>query len=146
MEKIATTYTNLGTAYPFWFKLGRFCISGGAGAAINIGILFLLTHIFSVWYLLSSVIAFLISFCASFIFQKFWTFGDTKTERLHVQAGWYLIVAVVNLALNISIMYALVEWAGFHYIGAQLISSATIALESYFAYQAIFKASQQVRS
>src|SRR3989344_202517 len=52
-------YRVLSTSYPSLMRIVRFVVSGGTATAVNLGILFVLTHLFGLWYLLSSVIAFL---------------------------------------------------------------------------------------
>jgi len=117
-----------------YFKICRYLISGGTAAAVNIGILFLLTHYGHVWYLLSSVISFLISFGVSFSLQKFWTFKDHNKENIHKQGSVYLLVTLTNLGINILLMYMLVQYIGLHYIIAQIITGGLIAIASYFVY------------
>ncbi len=121
-------------------KIVRFIISGGTGAATNIGILFLFTDVFQVWYVYSSVVAFLGSSVVSFILQKFWAFKDHSRDNIHKQAAMYFLVLLSGLGTNTFILYILVEFAGLHYLMAQIIGSALVAFWSYFAYQRfIFK-------
>ena len=88
------------------------------------------------WHLVSFVFAFFVSF----VLHKFWTFGDRSQEGMHMQMGAYLFVAVVNLSLNTLLVYLFVEQTGLHYIIAQILASALIAIESFFVYQRfIFK-------
>ncbi len=119
-------------------KWVRFFISGGTGAAVNVGVLFILTHVAHVWYLFSSIVAFVIAVCVSFIMQKYWTFQDKEREGIHVQASWFGLLALVNLGLNTLLMYVCVDGLGLHYIIGQIIASLLIALESYFVYRVIF--------
>jgi dolichol-phosphate mannosyltransferase len=116
-------------------KLVRFVISGGAATLTNLGILYVLTNLFHVWYLLSSVAAFIISFFVSFALQKFWTWKDHATESLHRQAGAYFAVTLTGLGLNTLFMYLLVDKAGLQYLVAQIIASAVIAVFNFFMYQ-----------
>jgi putative flippase GtrA len=116
-------------------KLFRFLVSGGSAAALNIGVLYLCTHIAGIWYIASSVIAFVISFFASFVLQKFWTFADRTIHLVKKQLFTYLMIALINLWLNTMLLYAFVEWVHVHYVVAQIIASALLAVESYFLYQ-----------
>ncbi len=120
-------------------QLMRFGFSGAFGAALNIGILFVLTRFAGLWYLISAAIAFVVSYAVSFILQKYWTFKEKSAERAPVQAGMYLAVALTNLALNTGLMYMFVEHAQVQYLIAQALSSMLIAVESYFVYRYIFK-------
>ena len=71
-------YRSLSSSHPTQMRIVRFLISGSSAAGINLGTLFVLTHFFDVWYLLSSVVAFSVSFFVSFTLQKFWTFNDAS--------------------------------------------------------------------
>ncbi len=113
----------------------RFLISGGTATAVNVGTLYVLTEFAGLWYILSSVVAFVLAFCVSFTMQKWWTFAERSTHRVGSQAGLYFAVALGNLGLNTLLLYVLVEWFGLWYVIAQLIASAIIAAESFLLYR-----------
>lgn len=115
----------------------RFLISGGFAFFANIGVLYLATDVFGVWYLASSVLSFISAFFVSFSMQKFWTFKNRETDRMTSQLGMSLVMAVVNLGLNTGMMYLLVEDGHFHYLIAQVITAGIIAIETYFIYKHI---------
>ena len=128
-------YRVLSTSYPSLMRIVRFVVSGGTATAVNLGILFVLTHLFGLWYLLSSVIAFLGAFFVSFTMQKYWTFEDDSTSRLRSQALIYLSIILVGLGVNTALIYSFVEYARLHYVVAQLISGIFIAVMNYFSYK-----------
>lgn len=113
----------------------KFLISGGAAAVVDLGSLYMLTEVFHVWYLLSAVLAFVLAFGVSFALQKFWTFDDHALDVIHKQLALYLLLASVGLGLNTLFMYGLVDHAGFHYLTAQIIASACIAVMNFFVYK-----------
>ncbi|MDO8590606.1 MAG: GtrA family protein [bacterium] len=118
-----------------YWKIVKYLISGGTAAMVNLVLLYILTDLFGVWYLTSGVIAFSAGFIVSFVFQKFWTFSDHRREVMHIQAGAYLVVGIVNLGLNTLFIYLLVTYAGFHYLWAQIVSGVVIACQSFFVYK-----------
>lgn len=113
-------------------RLLRYLISGGTAAAIDLGVLYILTDFFLIHYLWSAIWAFVISFFVSFLLQKFWTFQDTETNRMHVQMTVYFLVAVANLTLNTLLMYLFVDRFHIWYVLAQILASGLIACESFF--------------
>jgi len=117
-----------------WSKLVRYVFSGGLAAFTNILLLFILTDIVHMWYLISSILSFLVAFIVSFVLQKFFTFQDHTTNGLHGQAFVYLIVTGTNLLINTGLIYMFVEFAHIHYIPAQILTSILIAIESYVIY------------
>jgi putative flippase GtrA len=121
-------------------KILKYLISGGIAAITNLSILYVFTEYVHVWYLISSGFAFIGSFFVSFGLQKFWTFADASVHMIVKQLMVYFFVALINLGLNTLMMYGFVEYGDIHYILAQIITSAFIAMGSYFVYKhLIFK-------
>ena len=134
-----------GTALFQWLgklgQFGRFLIAGGTAFAINIIALYALTELLHIYYLVSTVIAFLVSFVVSFTLQKFWTFQDNSKDQLHLQLPLYLTMQVVNLGLNAGLMYVLVEYFRVWYILSQVIITIVLAIIVFFINKFyIFKA------
>lgn len=121
-------------------KILRYLFSGGTAAATDLGLLYVFTDVFGMWYLLSSVIAFIFAFMVSFTLQKFFTFQDHGVDGVRSQALAYLGVTSTNLALNTGLIYLFVQYTGLHYLSAQVITSIFIAIESFVVYSMfIFK-------
>ena len=129
--------------YEFAFKrqtVIKFIISGGTAAIVNLLLLYFFTDIVGLWYITSSVLSFIVAFVVSFCFQKFWTFQDGSTDKMHTQVAFYLVVTVTNLCINTFFIYLLVEFFAVHYLFAQIITGIIIACESFFVYRIfIFK-------
>lgn len=123
------------------YTIMRFGVSGGIATAVNLAILFALTEIFGVWYLLSAIFAFLLAFIVSFSLQKFWTFADFNINQFHTQATKYFLFSGINLALNTVLMYVFTDLLGVWYFLSQIFVAAIIAVESFLVYRfIIFKA------
>ncbi len=117
--------------------LVRFIISGGAAAVVYFLLLYFFTEILWLWYLISSAVAFILSFLVSFVLQKFWTFRDS---RLHAHVVWrqlilHVLVAVVTLLINTGILFILVDIAGLWYMFAAFITAFVLGILSFFIYR-----------
>lgn len=121
--------------YRRYGALVRFLISGGSAAAVLLTLLYFFTDILGLWYLVSSVLAFLGAFVVSFTLHKFWTFADSSLERAPTQAAAHFTAGLVNLGLNTLFLYILVDYVGVHYLVSQIIVSGTIAIGSFFVYK-----------
>ena len=110
----------------------RFLISGGSAFTATIVALYIFTDIFHIYYLFSTVLAFLIGFCVSFIMQKFWTFRDHSRDQMHLQLVLYLVMQGANLALNTFFMFVFVEYLHIWYLLSQFIIALGLAFGSYF--------------
>lgn len=116
-------------------RIIRYLISGGTAAAIDIGLLYLFVKLLHFWYLGSAVAAFIITFAASFLLQKFFTFKEDSRERVPVELSTYLFVSLINLGLNTLGMYLCVGILHVHYLAAQFIVNGILAVYSYFIYK-----------
>lgn len=116
-------------------QLLRFLVSGGMAFLANIVIMYLLTDRLGVWYLLSSVFAFIGAFVVSFSMQKYWTFRNRESDRMSAQLGMSLLLACANLGVNTVLMYIFVDHFHLHYLAAVICSAGLIAVETYFIYK-----------
>jgi putative flippase GtrA len=109
----------------------RFLVAGGIGFGINIVSLYVFTDVFHVYYIISTVLAFLIAFSVSFTLQKSWTFKDASRENMHVQLSMYLAMQLTNLGLNTGLMYVFVEYLHIWYIFSQVIITTILSIVVY---------------
>ncbi len=128
-----------GEFLPRLLRIFRFIVSGTAGAAVHLGLLYSLTEYGKLWYLYSAIIAFLFAFAVSFSLQKFWTFQCDDVAKIRRQLPLHLSLAIINLGLNTLLIYVLVESFNLWYMLAQVIVSILIAFETFFALRRIFR-------
>lgn len=105
-------------------QLIKFCIVGGIGTIINLGILYILVEFFNVWYIFSAIFAFIISLTNNFILNKFWTFKNYLKQKfiLTIQYLKFFIVSVFALGINLIFLYIFVEYFHLWYIFSQFLS------------------------
>jgi putative flippase GtrA len=139
IDQLKSYYNKADINHPRRMKIMRYIISGGMATATNLLFLFILTDLIGVWYVLSAVFSYVISFVVSFSMQKYWTFKDNSSDRIGAQAVWYISVTTANLGLNTLGIFLLVHYGHFHYLLAQLVVSLLIAIESFFIYRLVFR-------
>lgn len=109
----------------------KYACSGGIGAAINLLILYILTDKIGIWYLTSSVVAFIISLLVGFFLQKFWTFRDNGFTHLKKQLTIYIILGGINFFLSPTLLYVFVERFHIWYVLAAVFVMGTLAIVNY---------------
>jgi glycosyltransferase involved in cell wall biosynthesis/putative flippase GtrA len=113
----------------------RYLIAGLTGASTQIGLLYVFTDIAGFWYIYSSLLAFTIAIIMSFSLQKFWTFADRETGKIHHQFARYIGVAIMGIFINTAFMYVLVDIFGIWYIFSQVIAGGIIAVLNFLMYK-----------
>lgn len=123
---------------PQLLQIARFLSAGGLGVLLYYLILYILTDIVGVWYVVSAVIASIVNYSSNFILQKFWTFGNKDTRHIHRQAGKYVAMVAGLLVMNALMLYVLVEFVHLWYLAAQVIVTVLLTAASYLASRRIF--------
>mgnify|MGYP001584871578 CR=1 FL=1 len=124
------------------YQVIRFLISGGIAAGVQLGTLYVVTHVLGLWYMYASLIAFVLAFATSFTLQKFWTFEEKDTRLLHSQALSCFVFALVGIAVNSTLLYVFVEYFGMQYLSGQIVVSALLAVLNFQFYRIVFKISE----
>lgn len=119
----------------FLGKTFRYLVSGGAAFSFDLFCLYVLADLLKIWYLVSSIAAFILAFFLGFSLHKFWTFKNKDITILHKQLGVYFTVTLANLGVNTLLIFSFVDFLKINYLIAQIVSSLLIALYSFFLYQ-----------
>ncbi|MBU2265109.1 GtrA family protein, partial [Patescibacteria group bacterium] len=101
-------------------------------------ILYILTDVAGMWYMISAVIASVVNYGSNFVLQKFWTFRNKKTNDIHRQAFKYAIMVTSLFLANLLFLYMLVEYARLWYLVAQVIATILLTIISYLVSRRIF--------
>jgi len=95
---------------PTLWEFIKYCIVGGTGTIIDVGIYTVLTRIFHFYYILATGISVFIAIFNNFLLNKHWTFKKGKSGRTTKEYLKFFIVSVINYFLHIGIMYSIVEF------------------------------------
>lgn len=124
--------------YPLFFQIihrhktgVKYVFSGGMAATVNLFFLYFLTDIIGIWYLTSSVIAFILSFFTSFFLQKFWTFRDGSLKHIKKQFFIYIIMGAANFFSGPALLFVFVEFFHIWYLFGQIFVMGGLAILNY---------------
>jgi putative flippase GtrA len=101
-------------------KFLRYTVVGGGCALLNLAVLWLLTSVLGLHYLVSSAISFFALTPVGFWLQKLVTF---RTPRAAAPFEWprYFLTMGSSLAANLALMYLLVDMLGLWYLAASVV-------------------------
>jgi len=99
----------LNKGEPFvWFLL-----IGILSTGVDIGLLYVFTEYFKIWYLVSGAVSYSCGIVISYRLNKCITFHDKRTDILR-QFSLFAAVSVSSLLLNMTVLYILVDMFRFH--------------------------------
>lgn len=103
-----------------WVKFLTYSVVGGGCALLNLALLWLLTSLLGLHYLVSTMIAFFALTPVGFWLQKLVTF---RTPRAAAVFEWprYFVTMGLSLAANLSLMYVLVSLLDVWYLAASVV-------------------------
>ena len=90
-----------------WVQLGKFCVVGVIGYAINLlGVYRPLIHA-GVHYLAAATCSFLVAVTCNYILNRYWTFHDRRAGI--ASQGWrFFIVSLASLGANLLVLHLLI--------------------------------------
>jgi len=100
----------------FFFQLAKFGAVGAANFSVDLGVLSLLTYIFSVYtgnlVGLFKIISFIAAVTNSYFWNKFWSFGDKSSSDIKEEYSKFLLVSVIGAGVNVGTFWILINILG----------------------------------
>lgn len=78
----------------------RFAAVGASGAVVDFGVLNLLTLIFYVNFVAASVVSFIMAVINNFIWNRLWTYPDSRSKAVSHQLIQFSLINVVGLIIR----------------------------------------------
>lgn len=114
--------------------LFRFGIVGLSGVAVNMVILWYLTEILDIYYVLSSVVATEVSILTNFGFNELWTFDkfSENNKSLGTKALEFNIVYAFGLVINVAVLWIATEYFQIYYLIANCMGIIVAFVWNFF--------------
>lgn len=112
-----------GPVWKEWTRILRFGLVGLSGIFVNMGLLYALTEIAGLYYLVSAAIAIELSIVNNFVWNDVWTFKSARNLRFGRRIQRILsfqAVSMGGLVINMATLYILADIAGVYYLVANL--------------------------
>lgn len=100
----------------------KFAVVGGTGTLINLGILYLLTTVAGIYYMLSAIFSFLVAMTSNFFLNKIWTFKENIKSDVGKKYVKFGTISIIALGVNLTFLYIFTEIAGIYYLISQALA------------------------
>lgn len=125
IKEIIYYFNNLVNYIPYKKKIiiefFKFSCVGLLGTFINLGVLYLFTEYYQIYYVYSSLYAFVVAVTVNFVLNKIWTFDEGIFVNLIKKYFKFLIISMFSLLINIILLVIFTEIFGIYYIFSQII-------------------------
>ena len=92
--------------------------------------LYMLTEFLNVYYLISSIISFLLSIIVNYILSIKWVF-DIKKKQSFKDVIIFTLLSAIGLLINLLVMYLSVEVLKIHYMIGKLIATFIVMIWNF---------------
>ena len=111
-------------------QIFKFGIVGGLAFIIDYGIFTLLTQIFNIHYLVSSIISFSVSVIFNYIMSIKWVFDVNKKQDTK-DFVVFIVLSVIGLGLNSLIMYISVDIISIHEMISKIVATFIVMIYNF---------------
>ena len=113
-------------------KFATYAVVGGVCTLLNLAVLWVLTSILGLHYLVSTMISFFTLLPVGFWLQKLLTFR-TRRERAPIEWPRYFTAMAASFVANLALMYLLVSLVGVWYLAASVLVAVTLLVCNFLA-------------
>lgn len=85
----------------------KFAAVGTLGAAIDFGVMNLLSHFFNMPLVYAGTISFTCAVISNFVWNRYWTYPESRSRPLLGQLGMFFLVNLAGIAIRIPILHYL---------------------------------------
>lgn len=83
----------------------RFAVVGTIGAVVDFGIMNLLTLFAMMAFIPASVISFTAAVISNFLWNRYWTYPDSRSKAISSQVIQFVVISVVGLAIRVPLLH-----------------------------------------
>lgn len=120
---------NFDKIYSYVWQLFKMGLVGGFGVGINLGLLYLLTDIVGIFYMISSCISWITNSIILYILNSFFTFKKWMGFK-----GWlkYITATTVTNVIYLILLYGFTEYLHIYYLFSSVIAIVLCFLGNFF--------------
>jgi putative flippase GtrA len=104
------------------FEFIKFAMVGVVNTLVHLIVLFILVEYFSVYYILASVVAFLLAVTNSFFLNTLWTFRKKYSFMSKLSWGKFTLIGIIAILINTILLYVLTDFFSLWYMYSQVIA------------------------
>lgn len=123
----------------------KFAVVGSIGFIVDFGTLTVLVELVGLFELVANAFSFTAAVCSNFLFNRYWTYPDSRSKDIWRQLSQFALVNVIGLAINSLVLFlllipfnALFDSLGYEiligrgYIPAKIVGTVIVLFWNFF--------------
>ena len=82
----------------------KFAMVGAIGSLVDIGVMNLMTQVFSLPLVIGGSISFVCAVTNNFFLNRHWTYPDSRSRHIAHQLGMYFVVSAIGITIRLPIL------------------------------------------
>jgi putative flippase GtrA len=83
----------------------KFATVGALGAAIDFGVMNLMTHLFDMKLVYAGTVSFIFAVLSNFTLNRYWTYPDSRSRHFLHQLGMFFVVNAAGIAFRVPTLH-----------------------------------------
>src|SRR5512139_2995422 len=83
----------------------KFATVGALGAAIDFGVMNLMTHLFDMKLVYAGTVSFICAVLSNFTLNRYWTYPDSRSRHILHQLGMFFVVNAAGIAFRVPTLH-----------------------------------------
>lgn len=117
----------------------RYIFVGGIAAIVNIGMLYVFTDIFKIYYIISNVLSFTLGLIANYLLSKKFVFQKDTTISKKKEFIIYGLIGVLGLGFDTLFVWLFTNFGKIYYLLSKIISTILVFIWNFVARKVFYK-------
>ena len=123
----------------FLIQFIRYFFVGGIAAVVNIGLLFVLTEICNINYVISNIIAFIFGLIVNYCLSKKVVFINDNSINKVFEFIMYAVIGVIGLGIDTLLLWMFTDKFKIYYMLSKIISTMITFIWNFIARELLYK-------
>jgi putative flippase GtrA len=110
----------------------RYFLVSGLAFLVDIGVLWILVHYFSWWYLAAATASFLSGIVLGYLLSIRMVFNYRRLKDQRIEFLSFAAIGGVGLAINAAVMFVAVKYFGIYYLLAKCVAAGFTFMFNFF--------------
>lgn len=124
---------SIGKSDKLTVQLARYLIVGGLSFVVDFGLLYYLTEVFLINYLISAALSFTSGVVVNYLLSIFWVFKKRNVANRVNEFFIFTTIGAVGLILNEIFIWLFTDLLTTHYLLSKVLAAILIFLWNFFA-------------
>jgi putative flippase GtrA len=114
-------------------QIFRYTFVGGVAFIVDFSLLYLLTDLFKIHYLVSAGISFIFGLLVNYLLSILWVFNSRKIKNVLNEFIFFTLIGLFGLGITEVLLWMLTDLFALYYLYSKIITTVIVYFWNFFA-------------